>query len=157
MIPAIVRTRHGQKSLFVEAPTFLSHPLLRLSTMSSFLEPGGQCRHQPTWVGRVAVVGCAQCAEVDWLSDSGAIDPSEAMAQLFGMYELTGSIDALGAPSPQALVYRPPSSRKRKNLDAFPRNTWMKCGPQLWMSTDGEHLLLATPHRVMFDNLMRGA
>ena len=105
----------------------------------------------------MAVVGCADCGEVNWLSEDGAIDPSEAMARVFGTYELSGSIDALGGPAAKALVYEAPSSRKRRHLDAFPKHTWLRCGRELWMSTDGVHLLLATPHRVMFDNLMRGA
>ena len=79
------------------------------------------------------------------------------MAALFGSYDLIGPMDALGAPAPQVLIYAPPSGRKRRNLDALPERVWLKAGPRLWMSHDGEHLLLATTERLLFENLTRGA
>lgn len=115
------------------------------------------CDHKPVWVGRIAVAACEDCGSVDWLSDQGAIDHAEAMAALFGSYDLLGPMDALGAPSTHVLVYQPPSARKRRNLDALPRRVWLKAGPQLWMSTDGEVLLLATTQQLLFENLTRGA
>ena len=115
------------------------------------------CEHKPVWVGRIAITACPHCGEVDWFSAAGPIDPAEAMAALFGSYELVGSLDALGAPSPEVLVYRPPSARKRVGLTAFPEKVWLKTGPHLWMSHDGEVLLLAPTRRLTFDNLMRGA
>jgi len=115
------------------------------------------CEHKPVWVGRIAVAACEECAEVDWFSNQGPVDSSEAMAALFGTYDLLGPLDALGAPCPRVLVYAPPSARKRRNLDALPRCVWLKAGPQLWMSTDGEVLLLATTQPLLFENLIRGA
>ncbi len=115
------------------------------------------CEHGPVWVGRIAVSACGECGKVDWLSDRGPIDHAEAMAAVFGSFDLVGSIDALGAPSPEVLVYAPPSERKRRNLDALPRRAWLKAGPHLWMSTDGETLLLAVTERLLFENLTRGA
>ena len=115
------------------------------------------CEHVPTWVGRVAVAACEQCGQVEWLSDAGKIDHAEAMAAVFGSFDLVGTMDALGAPSPEVLVYAPPSTRKRRHLDALPRRVWLKAGPRLWMSTDGDVLLLATTERLRFENLTRGA
>jgi hypothetical protein len=115
------------------------------------------CDHKPVWVGRVAVAACENCGRIDWLSNDGSIDPAEAMAALFGSYDLIGPMDALGAPAPQVLVYAPPSGRKRKNLDVLPKRVWLKAGPRLWMSHDGEVLLLATTQRLLFENLTRGA
>jgi hypothetical protein len=115
------------------------------------------CEHKPVWMGRIAVTACADCGRVEWMSSTGPVDPAEAMAALFGSYELMGPLDALGAPSPEVLAYRPPSSRKRANLGAFPPKAWLKVGPHLWMSHDGEVLLLAPTRRLVFDNLMRGA
>ena len=111
------------------------------------------CEHKPVWVGRIAVAACEECGQVDWLSDTGPIDHAEAMAALFGSYDLDGTMEALGAPSSEVLVYRPPSARKRRHLDALPRRAWLKAGPHLWMSTDGDVLLLATTQRLMFENL----
>lgn len=115
------------------------------------------CEHKPVWVGRIAVAACEDCGQVDWLSNEGPIDPAEAMAALFGSYDLIGPMDALGAPAPRVLVYAPPSGRKRRNLNALPKRVWLKAGPRLWMSHDGEHLLLATTERLLFENLTRGA
>ena len=115
------------------------------------------CEHKPVWVGRVAVAACARCGDVDWLSESGSMDPAEAMASLFGNFDLIGPLEAVGAPAPYVLAYAPPSARKRKNLDALPAKVWLKAGPQLWMCHDGEHLLLSTPRRLLFENLTRGA
>ncbi len=115
------------------------------------------CEHKPIWMGRIAVVGCADCRQIEWFSSAGPIDSAEAIAALFGNYDLVGPLDALGAPAPQVLVYAPPSNRKRKNLDALPKRVWLKSGPHLWMSHDGEMLLLATTQPLLFENLTRGA
>lgn len=132
---------------------FLSHPRPNFSHM----DRDQWCDHKPVWVGRVAVAACEDCGRVDWLSNEGPVDHAEAIAALFGSYDLAGSMEALGAPSPEVLVYTPPSTRKRRHLDALPRRAWLKAGPQLWMSTDGEVLLLATTQRQLFENLTRGA
>jgi hypothetical protein len=120
-------------------------------------DANGMCEHKPVWVGRVAVAACGVCGEVDWLSESGSVDPAEAMAALFGSYDLIGPLDAVRAPAPFVLAYAPPSSPKRKSLDALPPHVWLKAGPQLWMCHDKEHLLLSTPRRLLFENLTRGA
>ena len=115
------------------------------------------CEHKPTWVGRVAVTACADCGSVGWLADTGPIDPSEGLAHLFGNYDLVAHLDALGAPAPTVLAYRPPSGRKRRNLDALPQNVWLSVAPNLWLSHDGKILLLATNQRLLLENLTRGA
>jgi hypothetical protein len=103
------------------------------------------------------VTACADCGQVDWFSDTGPIDHAEALAVLFGSYDLLGPLDALGAPADRVLAYSPPSSKKRKNLEALPEKTWLKAGPRLWMSHDGNILLLATTQPRLFENLIRGA
>ena len=108
-------------------------------------------------MGRVAVSACADCGRVYWFSDSGPIDHAEAMAYLFGSYDLIGHLDALGGPTPSVLAYVAPNSRKRKNLDALPKNVWLEVGPRLWLSHDGEVLLLATDHELLIENLTREA
>jgi hypothetical protein len=120
-------------------------------------EQSQQCEHKPVWVGQIAVAACADCRQIEWFSNAGPIDSDEAIAALFGNYDLVGPLDALGAPTPQVLVYAPPSNRKRKNLDALPKRVWLKAGPHLWMSHDGETLLLATTQPMLFENLTRGA
>ena len=115
------------------------------------------CEHKPVWVGRIAVAACADCGRVDWFSDQGPVDTAEALAALYGSYDLLGPLDALGSPAPAVLAYAPPSDRKRKNLDALPKRVWLKAGPSLWMSHDGDVLLLATDQKLLFENLTRGA
>jgi len=132
---------------------FLSHPASTLMAM----DYDKWCEHKPVWVGRIAVAACEECGRVEWFSNEGPVDPAEAMAALFGSYDLMGSLDALGAPAPEVLAYSAPSARKRRNLDALPRKVWLKAAPHLWMSTDGVTLLLAPTQRLMFDNLTRGA
>jgi hypothetical protein len=97
------------------------------------------CDHKPVWVGRVAVCACADCGKVDWLSD------------------LIGHLDALSGPTSTVLAYVPPNQKKRKNLDALPKQVWLEVGPRLWLSHDGEVLLLATDHQLLIENLTRGA
>jgi hypothetical protein len=55
------------------------------------------------------------------------------------------------------LAYAAPSVRKRKNLDVFPMNVWLSVAPRLWLSHDGQVLLLATDHQLLIENLTRGA
>ena len=115
------------------------------------------CEHQPVWIGRIALSACEECQRVDWFSSEGPVDHAEAVAALFGAYDLIGPLDALGGPTRTVLAYAPPSSSKRKHLDALPRRVWLKAGPHLWLSHDGEVLLLATTQKLLFDNVIRGA
>lgn len=115
------------------------------------------CDHTPTWIGPIAVSACARCQRVDWLAESGPIDHAEAMAAVFGSFDLIGHLDALGAPAPKVLAYAPPSAGKRRRLESLPRRVWLKAGPHLWVSHDGEHLLIATTRKLLFDNITRGA
>ncbi len=115
------------------------------------------CEHQPVWMGRIAVAACQECERVDWFSSEGPIDSAEAIAALFGSYDLIGPLEALGAPTRRVLAYVPPSNRKRKNLEALPKRVWLQAGPRLWMSHDGQVLLLATTQPMLMENLTRGA
>lgn len=132
----------------------MSHPTRSLIPLSNVTEI---CDHQPVWIGHVALSACSRCQRVDWLSESGPIDHAEAMAAIFGSYDLIGPLDALGAPAPKVLAYAPPSKGKRRHLDALPRWVWLKAGPYLWLAHDGEHLLIATTRKLLFDNITRGA
>ena len=100
------------------------------------------------------MASCEACGTIEWFSKTGPIDHSEAIADLFGSYDLIGPLDALAAPAPQVLAYAPPNGKKRKNLAALPEYTWLKAGPRLWLSHDGEVLLLATTQPLLFENLV---
>jgi hypothetical protein len=115
------------------------------------------CEHKPVWADDVAVAACAGCARIDWFSRTGPIDPAQAIAALFGSYDLVGPLDALGAPSPLVLAYKPPSARKARHLRALPSHVWLKAGPFLWMAHDGDVLLLSVTEPLLYENLTRGA
>lgn len=115
------------------------------------------CDHKPVWIDRIAISACAECESITWMSEDGSVDHAEAMAAVFGSFDLVGQLDALGAPSPRVLVYSPPRRQLRRHLDVIPPRVWLKTGPHLWLSHDGEHLLLATNHGLPFDNMTRGA
>jgi hypothetical protein len=114
-------------------------------------------QHKAASVAGLLIVACENCRRVEWSDVGGEIDPSEGMAALFGSYELIGSLDALGSPAPEVLVYRAPSAKRKRNLAPFPAHVWVKAAPDLWLTHDGENLLLATNHRLLFENLTRGA
>lgn len=115
------------------------------------------CQHTPIEVAGLEVVSCDNCVEVAWYRGGEWMDPAEGMAELFGQYDLVGRLEALSAPAPEVLLYRPPNRRWRAHLDAFPKRTWLEAAPDLWLSHDGEHLLLAPTNPVHFENLNQGA
>ena len=119
------------------------------------MEPitGHTCQTKPEAVAGITVLACESCGNVDWLAGDDPIDPAQAMAALFGSFSLVGRLPAIGAPAEVVLAYRAPSSHKRRTLDALPRRAWLNVGPDLWLAHDGESLLLATPHRLLLENL----
>ncbi|MDP8958333.1 MAG: hypothetical protein M3N51_03830, partial [Actinomycetota bacterium] len=78
------------------------------------------------------------------------------LARLFGEFDLVGRLPALRAPAPEVLVYRPPNRRAASRLAAFPRLSWLEAAPDLWLSHDGDHLLLAPIDPLLLQNLTRG-
>ncbi|HJR92338.1 MAG TPA: hypothetical protein VJ938_07855 [Acidimicrobiia bacterium] len=115
------------------------------------------CDHELRTHGRTGVIACAACGMVEWFGLGGRpLDPAEAMAALFGAYDLIGPVAAVGAPARRILAYRPNRGGKAA-LALLPRGGWLQAGPHLWLATDGESLLLATPDELMVENLTRGA
>ena len=115
------------------------------------------CTHTPVTVAGLQVVGCGECGVVGWFRGVEWLDPAEGMAELFGQYDLVGRLDSLLAPAPEVLLYRPPDRKWRSHLDAFPKQVWLEAAPDLWLSHDGEHLLLAPANPLHLENLTRGA
>ena len=115
------------------------------------------CAHQPTGVAGIEVVACAECGKVEWLGRTRALDPAEGMAALFGEFRLVDRLPAVRAPGREVLMYRGPGRTARAYLKAFPPHVWMKVDANLWLSHDGEHLLLVPTTPLLMDNLTRGA
>lgn len=114
------------------------------------------CRHEMKHWGRTAVVACGSCGLLQFFGPRGLLDPAEGMAALFGNYDLVGPLPAVGAPASRVLAYRPNRAR-RGALALLPIGGWLLVGEQLWVASDGQALLLATPNELMVDNLIRGA
>lgn len=118
---------------------------------------GDDCDHELKTHGRIGVIACAQCGLVEWFGARGMIlDPAEGVAALFGSFDLIGPMRAVGAPADRVLAYRPGRGKKAA-LGVLPAHSWLRPAPDLWLATDGEILLLATPDPLMVDNLTRGA
>lgn len=119
--------------------------------------PQADCDHELRTHGRIGIIACATCGLVEWFGTGGRpIDPAEGMAALFGSFDLIGAVAAVGAPARRVLAYRPPRSG-RNAVNVLPVHCWLAAGPDLWVATDGQCLLLATPDDLMVANLTRGA
>jgi hypothetical protein len=118
--------------------------------------PPNPCDHRLRTWGHTGVIACPDCGLVEWFGTRGPIDPAEAMAALFGTFDLIGPMPAIGAPADQVLAYRP-TRGKGGALSVLPTECWLRAGPDLWLATDGSILLLASPNELMVDNLTRGA
>lgn len=115
------------------------------------------CVHRPVEVADIQVVACETCGLVEWLGTTRLLDPSEGMAALFGDFRLVGRLAAVRAPGQDALMYRAPSRTARDHLDAFPPHVWLMVDTNLWLSHDGEHLLLVPTTPLLMENLTRRA
>ncbi len=113
----------------------VSHPRATMNDMTNGIEV--------SWEGD----------EVTFAREGRALDPAEGMAALFGRFELLAKLQAVRSPGPEVLVYRPPTPRARRRLDLFPAHTWLHAERGLWLTHDGEHLLLAPTDPVMAGNM----
>ena len=116
-----------------------------------------ECRHQPVEVAGIQVIACGPCGTVEWLGANRSLEPAEGIAALFGGFRLVSRLPAVRAPGDEVLMYRAPSRRARTHLRTFPPYVWMKVDTNLWLSHDGEHLLLVPTTPLLLDNLTDGA
>lgn len=106
--------------------------------------PPSPCEHQPVQVAGLEVVACAECGTVAYRDPRGTVLPTVALARLFGDFELVGVLPAVHAPGQAVRLYRPSNRSRRRHLEAFPVRQWFEVDTGLWLSHDGDHLLLAT-------------
>lgn len=111
------------------------------------------CEHRPRVVAGVEVIACGDCGEVSYMGGQRRLDPAEGLARLFGVFDLAARLPAVGAPAPEVLAYTPPSRRARSHLAAFPPGVWLEAAPELWLSHDGETLVLAPQNPLYLDNM----
>ncbi len=101
------------------------------------------CDHQPKQIEGLDVAACEDCGLIEWAEGGAELEPAEGFARLFGRFELIDRLPALRAPGPEVLVYRPPSGRARSLLSVFPAHAWLQIDDRLWMTHNGDQLLLA--------------
>ncbi len=98
---------------------------------------------------------CAVDGSVAWSDNGCELDGMEAVARLFGSFELVGRLDAITAPGPAVFVYLPGSMRGRARLRSVPTHEWMEVAPELWAMSDGAALLLSPTDPLLAFNLAR--
>lgn len=98
---------------------------------------------------------CAVDGSVAWSENGCELEGMEAVARLFGSFELAGRLDAITAPGPAVFVYLPGSMRGRARLRALPAHEWMEVAPDLWAMSDGAALLLSPTDPLLAFNLAR--
>lgn len=115
------------------------------------------CIHAVHRIGRFEIISCGECGDVNWFEEGRPIEAEAGMAGVFGNYDLVGSVRGVRAPADHILVYRPPSMRHRRALDAFHPHVWFQAGPRIWLCHDTEHLMLAPTDPLLAANLARQA
>ncbi len=101
------------------------------------------CQHRLTKTAEMAILACADCDLAEFWCTTGRLDPTEAIARLFGEFELDSTLEGIGAPSPVVLAYRPTRPADAQRLRAFPAHRWLRIDGSLWLCHDGRTLLLA--------------
>lgn len=112
------------------------------------------CEHVTYGWRNVVLSICPDDESSEWTEDGETIDGAEAMAILFGSFDLTGCLASISAPSQTVFVYRPGRTAKSR-LEAFPVNTWLPGAAGLFFSHDGTNLLLAPTDPQLVANLSR--
>lgn len=106
-----------------------------------------ECEHVAVWLGEVAVAACAACARLDFVDESGPVEPEVGLRHVFADFDLIDELPAPTAPGGAVYVYAPRHGRARRRLEALPARAWLLAAPHLWLSHDGVVLLSATDHR----------
>lgn len=113
------------------------------------------CLHERLTVGVYLLDVCPGSGEAAWLDDGDVVDPAEALARLFGNFDLRTAMPGLDAPGDTVLVYSPDGRRGRAAMRSLPACRWIEGAPGLWLTHDGEHLLMSPVDRLLTENLIR--
>lgn len=112
------------------------------------------CAHETfTWRDLTLSV-CPIDGSAEWSELGESIDGAEAMAILFGNFDLVGALPSVGSPGGTVLAYSPDRSG-RARLARFPESRWFEGSPGLWFSHDGNRLLLSPSDTRIVDDLIR--
>ncbi len=114
------------------------------------------CMHERIDVAGLTLDLCPDTAEAHWMSnDSESLEPAEALAVLFGSFDLKASLAGLDAPGAAVLIYRPDSRRGKQAMRSLPYRRWIHAAPGLWLTHDGEHLLMSPEDALLAENLSK--
>lgn len=125
-----------------------------MSDVLVFPTPANTCTHETFTWRDIELSVCPVDGSAEWSELGDGIDGAEAMAILFGNFDLVGALPSIGSPGGTVLVYSPDRSG-RSRLGVFPENRWFEGSPGLWFSHDGERLLLSPSDARVADNLIR--
>lgn len=113
------------------------------------------CMHERTTACGLTLDICPQTDEAQWLDGASQLDPAEALARLFGAFDLMAALPGPTAPGETVLVYLPDSRRGRQAMRALPAARWIHAAPGLWITHDGDHLLMSPSDPLLAHNLAR--
>jgi hypothetical protein len=122
--------------------------------MDNVIDFPGVCRHRRFQWRNIELCVCTETCPTVWTEDGEEIDGAEAMAILFGSFDLTGCLDGVGSPGAAVLVYEP-SRQGRQRMSVFPVHEWIEALAGLWFTHDGQRLLLSPTDPQMASNLTR--
>ena len=91
----------------------------------------------------VQVLACLDCCEVSFRDQRGEKPPLTALTELFGEYDLAGTLPVIGIPARQALAYTAPHPAAGEALRTVPSRRWLQAADGLWMRRDGNYVLFA--------------
>jgi hypothetical protein len=97
---------------------------------------------------RVQVAACGACGTVEWFRDGTPIPAFDGVAEVFGAFDLVGTLPAINAPGPEVLLYAAPNPACRRVLETLPPRVWLYTAPGLAMSHDRRHLLVSPATQV---------
>ncbi len=114
------------------------------------------CMHERIDVAGLTLDLCPDTAEAHWLSsDLESLEPADALALLFGSFDLKASLAGLDAPGEAVLIYRPDSRRGKQAMRSLPFRRWIHAAPGLWLTQDGDHLLMSPEDALLAENLSK--
>ncbi len=122
--------------------------------MDNVIDFPSACRHLHFRWRNIELAVCRQDGTTVWTEDGNEIDGAQAMAILFGDFDLDGCLDGVGSPGLAVLVYEP-GRHGRSRMLAFPAHEWLEAMPGLWFTHDGHRLLLSPTDPQMASNLMQ--
>ncbi len=127
--------------------------VLVFPTVTSEPDPAS-CIHEVFTWRDIALSVCPAGGPSMWSESGEIIDGAQAMAMLFGDFDLVGALASVRTHGEAVLVYSP-GRRAMDRMTAFPPNRWIEGSQGLWFSHDGEVLLLSPDNPLVAENLIR--